>query len=349
MKKVALAFTGLFILSCMQPLEKSSATQNYVVKGTINGEFDEFINIKYDGQLDSVEVVNNTFQFEGEVSSPKAFQFEFDSITSSDVFYLENDTLIFDVIVDELKLENDEFKEFIVRQISGGETQALKEYMNTLLKSTPKSKKNRDVLLYKMDSLIKIYPNHDYIGKLLSELSMHQDLLYNDIRSLISKMNVDELNPQDVAILEKYQQKRRNFQIGSKIPDYELISITSETEHLKSVFSTYNLIQFWYSWCEHCKSEQSDLLEIYQNYNFKGFEIIGVSLDANQEDWISAVSQQSVPWKSLRVEQGFTGEMPTEMGIVELPQYYLVDKNGRIIEINLSLDELKTILSALLN
>lgn len=349
MKKTFFAILSLALLSCMQPLEKKSTTQNYVLKGTINGEFDDYIKIKYDNQLDSVEVINNMFLFEGEVNSPSAFRFQFDSINSSEVFYLENDTLIFDIIIDESQLEGDVFKYYNIKQLNGGETPKLKTYLSDFIASTSKSKKNRDLILNKMDSLIKVYPNHDYLGKTLSEMSMKQDLLYNDIRSLVSKLDVDKLSSQDVDILEKYQNKRRKYQIGSQIPSFDLISITGDTVDLKSDFSKYNLIQFWNSWCEKCKDQQEELLQVYQNYNFKGFEIISVSLDTNREDWLTAVSQKSVPWTSLRVKNGFTGELPTEMGITDLPQYYLVDKNGRIIEINLSINELNTILSALMN
>lgn len=318
------------------------------MKGTLNGDFDDVIKIEYDDKIDSTEVINNSFTFEGEVSSPQAFQFKFDSITSSDVYYLEDDTLVFDIIVDDVKVGEDFYKDYEVKHISGGKTQELIAEMNEFLKSTPRSKTNRDRILSKMDSVIKKNPHHDYLGKLLSELSMNQDLLYNDVRSLISKMDTDKLNSKDIELLEKYQQSRRNFQIGSKIPDYNLISITSETQNLKSEFSRYNLIQAWNSWCKECKSDQEELLDIYKTYHFKGFEIITVSLDTNQNDWITAVSQAPIPWKSFRIENGFTGKMATEMGIIDLPQYYLVDESGRIIEINLSLNELHTILRALL-
>ncbi|MBZ9626844.1 redoxin domain-containing protein [Psychroflexus sp. CAK1W] len=349
MKKIILIILGLTMFSCMQPLEKTSTKQNYVVKGTINGKFDDVIKIEYDEQTDSVEIINNTFLFEGEVSSPKAFHFVFDSITSSEVFYLENDTLLFDIIIDKVSVEDDYSNSFIISHLIGGETQNMKAEISSFLKATPKSKKNRDLIFNKMDSLIKVYPNHDYLGKVLTELSMKQDLLYHEVRGLVSKMNVDELNAQDVDILEKYQEKRRNFQIGSIIPDYELISITSETEYLKSELAAYTLIQFWNSWCKQCKSEQRELLEIYKRFNSEGFEIIGISLDANQEDWFTAVNQTSMPWKSLRVRNGFTGKMPTEMGILDFPQYYLLDQNGRIIEINLNLNELNSILLTLFN
>lgn len=349
MNKIFFFILSLTLLSCMQPLEKTTSTQNYVVRGTINGEFDDYIKIKYKDQLDSAQVVNNAFLFKGTVTTPTAFRFRFDSVTSSEVFYLENDTLFFDIIVDDLKLEDEMFKDFVVNQLSGGKTVELKAYLTEFLKSTSKSKRNRDLILDKMDSLIKAHPNHDYLGKILSEISMNQTLLYNDIKSLVSKLDVDKLNPQDVEILEKYQHKRRKYQIGSQIPSFDLISITADTVDLKSDFAKYNLIQFWYSWCETCKNQQEELLKVYQDYNFKGFEIVSVSLDTTREDWINSVSEQSLPWKSLRVKNGFTGELPTELGITDLPQYYLVDKSGRIIEINLSIDELDTILSALLN
>ncbi|MFO7745716.1 MAG: DUF4369 domain-containing protein, partial [Psychroflexus sp.] len=256
MKKTFFAILSLALLSCMQPLEKKSTTQNYVLKGTINGEFDDYIKIKYDNQLDSVKVINNMFLFEGEVNSPSAFRFQFDSINSSEVFYLENDTLIFDIIIDEPQLEGDVFKYYNIKQLNGGETPKLKTYLSDFIASTSKSKKNRDLILNKMDSLIKVYPNHDYLGKTLSEMSMKQDLLYNDIRSLVSKLDVDKLSSQDVDILEKYQNKRRKYQIGSQIPSFDLISITGDTIDLKSDFSKYNLIQFWNSWCEKCKDQQ---------------------------------------------------------------------------------------------
>lgn len=349
MKKILfIALLPVFI-SCMQSLEESSTTQNYVVKGTINGDFDEYIKIKYRSKTDSVKVLNNTFEFKGEVLSPTAFQFQFDSINYSDTYYLENDTLVFDIIVDQVELKEEKFINYEVNQLNGGKTKKLKAELKTLLNNTPRSKLNRTVILNKMDSLIKAYPNHDYLGKILSELSIRQDLLYDEVRSLSYKLDTEKLNDQDLILLENYQQKRREFLIGSKIPSYELLNIPSDTVNLETYFSKYNLLAFWSSWCETCISEQEELLKLFQKYNFKGFDIIGISLDANHEDWISFLTVNSTPWPSLRVENGFTGEMPTKMGIVDLPQYYLVDKNGRIIEINLSIDELDTILSVLLN
>lgn len=339
----------LALIGCMQPLEKTNNKQTYLVQGSINGDFEDYIYIRFDGALDSAEVINNSFQFEGEVSSPKAFQFEFDSISTSDVFYLENDTLLFDILIDEETIDGQNFKLFETKQVSGGQTPTLKKEIETYFKSFSKSKKNRDALYSKMDSLIKKYPNHDYLGKVLSQIAMEQNLLFNDIRMLYSNLDVDELNPNDVAILENYQDKRKAFQIGSEIPNYELISIDSKAVEFKSHLSQYTLIQFWNSWCEKCRLQNNTLKEIYKKYNFKNFEIISISLDTNQEDWVSAVMEDSTPWESYRIEKGFTGKMASDMGIIHLPQYYLVDKKGRIIEINLSTDELDTILSVLLN
>lgn len=340
---------ALALIGCMQPLKKTSNKQTFLVQGSINGDFEDYIYIRFDGALDSAKVINNSFQLIGEVSSPKAFQFKFDSISTSDVFYLENDTLLFDILIDEETIDGQNFKLYETKQVSGGKTPTLKKEIETYFKSFSKSKKSRDALYSKMDSLIKKYPNHDYLGKVLSQIAMEQNLLFNDIRGLYSNLDVDELNPNDVAILENYQNKRKVFQIGNEIPNYELISIDSKAVEFKSHLAQYTLIQFWNSWCEKCRLQNNKLKEIYEKYNFKNFEIISISLDTNQQDWTSSVMEDSLPWESYRIEKGFTGKMSSDMGIIHLPQYYLIDEKGRIIEINLSTDELDTILSALLN
>jgi len=339
----------LALISCMQPLKKTSNKQTFLVQGSINGDFEDYIYIRFDDVLDSAEVINNSFQLRGEVSSPKAFRFEFDSISNSDVFYLENDTLLFDILIDEETIDGQNFKLYETKQVSGGKTPTLKKEIETYFKSFSKSKKSRDALYTKMDSLIKKYPNHDYLGKVLSQITMEQNLLLNDIISLYSNLDVEELNPNDVTSIENYLDKRKVFQIGSEIPNYELISISSKAIEFKSHLTQYTLILFGNSWCEKCRLQNNDLKEIYEKYNFKNFEIISISLDTNQEDWTSSVIESSLPWESYRIEKGFTGKMASDMGIIHLPQHYLVDEKGRIIEINLSTDELDAILSALLN
>ncbi len=333
----------------MQPLEQTSSSQVYLVKGTINGEFDNEILISYKSKIDTAEVTKNTFQFEGEVSSPTAFQFVFDSLNSSETFYLENDTLIFDIIVDKVQVDQDTLKTYDISQLNSSNTSLIKAEFKSFLKKTPRSKLNRTLVSDKIDSLIKAHPNHDYLGQLLLEVTMNQDLLYNDVRSLLSKLDKNELRSQDVKLLETYQQKRKNFQIGSKIDNYELLNVTSDLVDLKSKLKKYNLLVFWNSWCQDCKKQQKQIQKIYENYNFRGFEVISISLDTNQNDWISSVAELSMPWTSLRAADGFTSPIASEMGIVDLPQYYLLDSKGRIIEINLSLSELNTILDVLLN
>ena len=350
MKKIILfLLASVIFTACMQPLEQTASTQNYLIKGTLNGDFGDSIAIRYRSQLDSTVITNNTFQFEGEVSSPTAFRFEFDSLNSSETFYLENDTLLFDIIIDQIQIENDYYNSYQVRQLDGGNTAQLKTYSDSLLENTLNSKINRNLIANKIDSLIKSNPNHDYLGQLLLQTSTNQVLLYNELRTLIGKLDKEELNPEDVNLLEASLEKRKKFQIGSKIPDYKLLNIANDEESLAKNFNDYNLLVFWSSWCEHCKTKQKEIQSIYEKFKFKGFEVISIALNTNQNEWISSVTELSMPWKSLRIENGFTGDMASEMGILSLPQYYLVDQNGRILEINLSTDELKTILSALLN
>jgi hypothetical protein len=70
----------------MEPLKKTSNKETFLVQGRINGDFENYIYIRFDDVLDSAQVINNSFQLREEVSSPKAFQFEFDSRSITQMF-----------------------------------------------------------------------------------------------------------------------------------------------------------------------------------------------------------------------------------------------------------------------
>jgi thiol-disulfide isomerase/thioredoxin len=94
------------------------------------------------------------------------------------------------------------------------------------------------------------------------------------------------------------------------------------------------LLDFWASWCAPCREEFPYLAKVYRDYHAAGFEIYGVSLDEEREDWLKAMKQESerghLPWINLRAE-GFDSKAADAYGVRGLPNNFLISSDGTIV------------------
>jgi thiol-disulfide isomerase/thioredoxin len=97
----------------------------------------------------------------------------------------------------------------------------------------------------------------------------------------------------------------------------------------------YTLIEFWSTYCVPCMSEIPNLIEAKKAYQEKGFEVMMVSLDDqdNLGRWRGMVS--AFKMDSL-INVNDKGEhLATSLNIKQIPVNYLVDSNGKIVAHNL--------------
>lgn len=114
--------------------------------------------------------------------------------------------------------------------------------------------------------------------------------------------------------------------VGTK-PDGSLFS-------LKDVKSKYILLDFWATWCLPCVKAIPHWKEVYKKYHDNGLEIVGISADRNREAWLKGLSKQQMPW--IQVVDSFPSKTQlstTQLNYmaIEIPRYFLLDKNGVII------------------
>lgn len=151
----------------------------------------------------------------------------------------------------------------------------------------------------------------------------------------------------------QYFYKQPKFINGETIPDFAL----NDREMLSDLKGKYLLIDFWGSWCGPCIAAFEPLKLLYKNFNGQqftdadGFEIIGVAVEDDANRWKRAIEKYELNWRyqvldlstSLRF---FNGKIATQYGVKELPTNYLINPDGVIVGVNLSIEEIEQRLQA---
>jgi peroxiredoxin len=153
-----------------------------------------------------------------------------------------------------------------------------------------------------------------------------------------------------VKTIEDRAEKLRVSVVGAQAPDFTLNNADGEQISLSSLQGKYVLIDFWASWCQPCMVELPNLIDLYDQYNDKGFEIFGVSLDRDRNAWVNTVDEKNMVWPNVWDMEGEEpAEAATLYGVTGIPHTVLLDKEGVIIAKNLRGEELKNKLEEILN
>ena len=98
------------------------------------------------------------------------------------------------------------------------------------------------------------------------------------------------------------------------------------------------LVDFWATWCGPCRAEIPNVLEMYEAYHDKGFDVLGISLDATPEAAQKYVEENKLPWSSIfpknEDEREWSNPLVAYYGITGIPTAILVGKDGKVVNMN---------------
>jgi thiol-disulfide isomerase/thioredoxin len=172
----------------------------------------------------------------------------------------------------------------------------------------------KDLKVYeKVDSsLFSIYPEHPLV------------------------QNLHEYIPVIKAQIAAQQQTAPGtLAIGVEVPDILLSSPEGKIIKLSSLRGKIVLLDFWASWCQPCRRESPTLVENYNKYHNKGFEIYQVSLDRTREDWVNGIKQDQLNWTHVSDLKYWGSSVVPQFNIKGIPMIYLLDQDGKVIASNL--------------
>ncbi|MDN5202776.1 TlpA disulfide reductase family protein [Fulvivirgaceae bacterium BMA10] len=355
MKKTVLIILTLSILiSC----QKNDSTDGYLVNAVAENIPDGTTVLMYldtNTILDSTVVMNEKFQFKGKLERPTRVMLRIKSTRDRRMFWLENQKI--EII--------GEKGNFINSKIIGSKTQKEADLLLARKDSIHKemtrinemvTDSNRDSLfvIYNQmidreveinENFIKDYP--DSYESITVLYASKERLGATETGKLLSLMNEELQLTKEGKSIAHFIESNKSPEVGEKYVDFVLPNIEGQPIRFSEVKGKYTLVEFWASWCGPCRTSNPELVEAYELYKDKGFVIIGVSLDTNKKKWTKAVEKDGLTWENVSDLKGADNEAAMIYGVRDLPDNFLIDENGMIIDRYLRGDNLKKKLKAL--
>jgi thiol-disulfide isomerase/thioredoxin len=95
------------------------------------------------------------------------------------------------------------------------------------------------------------------------------------------------------------------------------------------------MIDFWATWCPPCRAELPNLVEVYEEYNPKGLEIVSISLDYTDQTPIDAykswIDSAGMDWRHSYSGNGWDTEVVKRYYVGSIPAPFLVGPDGSLI------------------
>lgn len=351
------------LLSC----SKNKNSQEFILSGELSGFNTQQVILTYSNIdnleiKDTIPVSNGQFRTKGYINGP-TIVFLSGNIKkrgTSDPnyvsFFIESNKM-------SIKLIEDKFKE---AKITGSGTQEEYEKVSKLVYPLYSELKTINIEIKELLSQRKKNKNIDQIDKQLTKLKGD----YYNKRKEIDDLRLNYITEHQNSYLSSYylnfycrkipfelstkyfdalspkiqKSKYANEALakiklikgsmkGSNAPIINTIDSNGNSLTLDSYKGKYVLLDFWAGWCVPCIEGLPKLKELYNAYNSKGFEIIGLSSDINIENWKKALEKHELSnWRQIYVGKDDTNgdDIFKSFNVKALPGFILINKQGVI-------------------
>ena len=300
---------------------------------------------------------SNVLTYTGTLSKPGTFQLATDSAVA--LQYLWVDSIPASLILKEEKTKYEKNK-LIIKDIAGSDDTKLlfqlteprqlpviKMYPNASKEMRDSASKVFSTFYYNIiDSLFTVRPESQVIPHYIR---FYERMLGTETtRLLYDRLNTSQQNSEQGQKIKEFLDRNFILSKGTLIENFNMKQPNGKKLSLHNIKGSYILLDFWASWCGPCRAENPHLIKLYEKFNKKGLQIIGISLDDDKKDWVKAIEKDKLPWLHVSELKGWENQLAEKYKISSVPFTILLDSNYKVVANQFSASQLDPLLSNLL-
>ncbi|MCL1937101.1 MAG: redoxin domain-containing protein [Candidatus Azobacteroides sp.] len=132
--------------------------------------------------------------------------------------------------------------------------------------------------------------------------------------------------------------------VGKPAPDFSMVDSKGDSLTLQSFKGAYLLLIFENSTCEACKNDYPALKKIYTEYNKKKIQLLSFVFDENSNIRKNISDEFDIKWQQVIDKYGLASPLLTLYNVDAIPDYYLIDKEGKIAASHVSIEKIQQLL-----
>lgn len=116
--------------------------------------------------------------------------------------------------------------------------------------------------------------------------------------------------------------------VGQMAPDFTLPNTQGQSVRLADLQGKVVFLNFWATWCPPCRAEMPAMERLHEAFGGKNLAVVAV----NVEDLSAVTSYLEKNRHAFTVLLDPEGEVQNLYGVFRLPETFLIDKQGRIVQ-----------------
>ena len=194
--------------------------------------------------------------------------------------------------------------------------------------------KDRRIVLSLLQDIHELYTRHGYadlsryFANRVFDRSRQYGLEEEQLQAFIAPM----LEYDDPGLREFAQTRQRLFALRDVPLELEAPTLAGEPFDLKALRGKIVLVDYWATTCASCIAAMPRIKAVYDRYRGRGFEVLSVCFDgkARRKRVERAEKEMGLTWTTLAADE-LRLELKRRYGYESVPQYMLLDRQGRLV------------------